>query len=75
MEESTNNKLVTKIDLTQLKIAICNVKTSLNKANKAGVFDLDEAKAIALNLDYLSEHYLMLEKVSVNVSPKNNLNN
>ena len=62
---NTDTKLVTKIDLNQLKIAIHNVKFALNKANKAGVYDLEESRAIATNIDYLNDHYVLLEKLSI----------
>lgn len=67
MSEQNNNsdKSVTKVDLNQLKLAINNIKFALNKATKAGVYDLDEAKTLAINVDLLAEHYLMLEKIAI----------
>lgn len=69
MNEQINNadKQITKVDLNQLKSAITNIKFALNKATKAGVYELDEAKTLAINVDLLAEHYLMLEKVAQNI--------
>ena len=57
------NKILS-IDVGQLRISIQNIKLGLNKACKAGAFDLEEAKVLAINIEHLCDHYKILENYS-----------
>lgn len=43
-----------KIDLNALSTALTNIKLGLNKGSRTGSFELDEARVLAENYDYLN---------------------
>lgn len=61
MENSNNT-----IDLNKFRKSIDVIKVALNKGCKNGVYDLDEAKIIALNIDYLNEIFCVIENIGEN---------
>jgi len=60
---SENEKSRNTIDLNKFRKSIDAIKLALNKGCKNGIYDLDEAKNITLNLDYLNEIYCVIENI------------
>jgi len=66
LQGSETEKSGNTIDLNKFKKSIDVIKIALNKGCKNGIYDLDEAKIIALNLDYLNEIYCVIENIGDN---------
>ena len=58
------------VNLELLKNSMTNVRAGLNKACKAGLFELDEAQALGTNMAYLSEVCDVVEKIAVRPQPQ-----